>query len=107
MKQSFSVIDRALIMQLLPAEENVLTLRIIRKIKDEIGFSEEELKQIKMVDGGNISKQQTLPAKEIEIGEKGFDVIATALKQLNDRKKLTELHIPLYERFVENVPKEG
>jgi hypothetical protein len=38
--------------------------------------------------------------KEIEIGEKASDIIADALKSLNKAKKLTESHIPLYERFI-------
>lgn len=38
--------------------------------------------------------------KEIEIGSAGMVVIRSALAKLNDEKKLTEQHIPIYEKFV-------
>ena len=44
-------------------------------------------------------KEEADIQKEIEIGEKATDIIAEALKALNKAKKLTEAHIPIYERF--------
>jgi len=103
MKRKFTVIERALILKMLPNEENILTLRIIKKLKDDFGFSEGDIKELKITTSGDLYNVQSLPAKEIEIGEKGADVIIEALKGLNSNKKLTENHLSLYEDFVEKV----
>jgi hypothetical protein len=105
MKRGFSVIERAMVIQALPTEDNVLTLRIIKKIKEDMGFSEADVKEIKVDQKGDFLLIQTLPDKEIEIGERGVEIIGNAFRSLNDRKKLTENHLGLYEFFVENAPK--
>ena len=105
MKRQFTIIERAIMLQALPKENNILTLRIIRKLKEDFEFTENELSEIKVTSNNDLLLQQTLPAKEIEIGEKAFDVIANTLRSLNDRKALTENHLSLYEYFVENVKK--
>ena len=104
---SLSVLERLLCLNLLPAEDNVITLRLVRKMKDKLGFTDEELKlldfkTVPAADGKSSTLwKNTVEPKEIEIGEKAQDLIVTKLKELNDKGKLTEQHLPLWEKFVE------
>jgi hypothetical protein len=101
MKYEMSVIERILLLNCLPQEEDILTIRIIRELKADLSFSEEEHAQlgIEVVPNGLKWKQEI--RKEIEIGEKAKTVIASGLQKLDREKKLTENHIPLWEKFVE------
>ena len=51
---SLSFVDRFALLQVLPVEGSVMTIRILRDLKDELGFSEEEVKKSKLkeVPGG-------------------------------------------------------
>ena len=96
-----SVFERLILLNILPKEGDITTLKIIRKLKDDLSFSEEEhtALQFKNEDGQIMWKEDADIQKEIEIGEKASDIIAEALKSLNKAKKLTEAHISIYERF--------
>jgi len=93
--------DRLILLNIMPKEGDITTLKIIRKLKDDLSFSEEEhtALQFKNEDGQIMWKEEADIKKEIEIGEKATDIIAEALKALNKAKKLTEAHISIYERF--------
>lgn len=104
MKVKFSVLERLLVLNSLPSENDITTLKVVRKLKDQLGFNDEELKalnfrtdQSRTVWNNNVVKD-----KEYEIGDKSVEIIASALRSLNDQKKLTDSHISLYEKVVEN-----
>jgi len=97
------IIDRLLLNSVLPVENDILTLKIVRKIREDCSFDEAETKQIgfaKTEDGSGTIWKDNSVEKEIEIGEKGVDIIFNALKEMNKNKKLTENHFHLYELFV-------
>jgi len=96
-----SVFERLILLNIMPKEGDITTIKIIRKLKDDLSFSEEEhtALQFKNEDGQIMWKEDADIQKEIEIGEKASDIIAEALKSLNKAKKLTEAHISIYERF--------
>lgn len=97
-----TILERILLLQLLPPEANVATLRIIRDLKKNLGFSEEEVKKCNIrADGDMTLWDDDKYEAEVPIGEKATDIIRDALKQADSRNKLMEQHIPLYERFVE------
>jgi len=97
-----SVYDRLILLNILPKESDLTTLRIIRTLKDNLSFSEEEHKALEFKHEGAqvLWKQDADIPKDIVIGEKATDIIVDALKGLNKQKKLTEQHIPLFEKFV-------
>jgi hypothetical protein len=97
-----SVFERLVLLNIMPKEGDITTIKIIGKLKDNLSFSEDEHKALELKnDNGQIAwKQEADIPKEIEIGEKALDIISDALKKLNKEKKLTEAHIPIYDRFV-------
>lgn len=104
MKEKLQVKERLLLLNALPNQGDILTLRTVRDFKKQIEFSEKEQKEIEMkiLDNGQVSwnseKEKNL---EIDMGEAIKSVIKTTLKKLNTQKKLEMSFIPLYERFAE------
>ena len=98
-----SVADRLIILSVLPQEGDITTLKILRQLKTDLSFSEEEHKLLKFRQEEDklFFEENIVTDKEIELGEKATDIIANAFKELNNRKRLREEHIPLYEKFVE------
>ena len=99
-----TVLERISLLGVLPAEGDFVTLKIVRELRENLSFDEDELKQLKVkAEGGRIqwdATAETPGGKEIKIGEKATDVIVAALKKLNADKKLTDQHFSLYEKFV-------
>ena len=92
-----------ILLNILPKEGDFTTLKIVRKMREDLSFSEEEHKALdfKQVDEGRIQwKQDADKPKEISIGEKATDIIVEVLKKLNDDKKLQDQHYSLYEKFI-------
>ncbi len=99
-----SIKERLVILSTLPQEGNRLTWKVQRKLEDDLGFSEEELKLYKFetLEGGSVRWDNTIEKeKEVDIGEKANDIIVLALSKLNRENKLRKDHIDIYDRFVE------
>lgn len=104
-----SVGDRLIILSILPLEEDFKTLKIVRKLKEDLSFSEEEHKEYQFVQEEDMVRwdDKAEQFKDIPIGEKATDIIEEAFKRLNNQKRLREEHLPLYEKFVEKAKGEG
>lgn len=103
-----TVMDRLMLLQVLPKEGDFLSLRILRELKEELSFTEEEQAALELKQNReagtvnwNLEHEQARGPKDVPIGEKATDLIVEALKGLNNRKQLTEAHMSIYERFVE------
>ena len=95
-----SVLDRLVLLNVLPKEGEITTLKVIRKLKDDLSFSEEEHKVLKFRQEGENLAWDELPDREIEIGEKATDVIVNAFKNLSKQGKLHVDYVEMYDRFV-------
>lgn len=97
-----SVKSRLLLLNLLPAQGNITTIRVVHDLRRALSFSEQEHKELSLrqttegVSWDHIKEQP----KEIEIGPRALVLIEDTLKDLDKQKKLTEDHIELYELFV-------
>ena len=96
------VFDRLILLNILPKEGDFTTLKIVRTMREDLSFTEEEHKALEFKqDEGNIQwKQDADKPKHINFGEKATDLIVATLKKLNTDKKLTEQHFNLYEKFI-------
>lgn len=94
--------DRLMILNTIPREGDFTTLKLVRKFREDLSFTEEEHKKLKIVNDGNlITWDQSVDAsRDFEIGEKMIEIITNSLVRLNDTKKLTEDHFSIYEKFV-------
>jgi len=108
MKYKLNIEERIALLNVLPFEGNVVTLKIIRDLQNSLSFSEEEMKRFKMQnirrpDGSTYAvwdSEHTGETKEIEIGDIANAMIVEQLKAFEQRKKLRMEMLGLYEKFV-------
>lgn len=100
-----TVAERVSLLGILPEQGDFVTLKIVRKLREELSFSEEEIKILNLVsqDGQVRWEGEKDPNKDVQIGEKATDVIVEVLKKLNNDKKLIQQQYSLYEKFVDGV----
>lgn len=96
------VYERIVLLGILPKEGDFTTLKIVRGMREDLSFSEEEHKALEFVqDGSNIQwKKDADVPRNINFGEKATDLIVETLKKLDEQKKLKEEYYSLYEKFV-------
>jgi hypothetical protein len=104
-----NIAERLTLLGILPKEGNFLTLKILRKLREELSFSEEELKKYQITQDGeqihwNSEKDKKEP-KDFKISGELLAVIVKSLKELDASGKLTINHYSLYEKFVESESK--
>jgi hypothetical protein len=105
------VAERLILLNLLPQEGDIVTLRVVRDAQQVIGLSEEELAELNIhhpekEDGTEdiarlIWKAEADVEKDIPIGPRATIIIIDKLTKLSEEKKLTVQQIGLYEKFVD------
>lgn len=112
-KVKLTLFERFVTMSLLPPEGNYMTLKIIQDLQMELAPSEEEavLAGLFPVEGGGTDAEDwdAVPPKEVVFGDIAKGLIVDALTKLNDKEKLTQQHMTLYEKFITYAekPREG
>lgn len=98
----FKILDRILLLNLLPQQADIVTLRIIKDIKERVELSAKEMEEVKMeqVEASLKWSPEKDISKEIELSEVETKLIKEKLKEANDNKKLTLQHVPLYDMFL-------
>ena len=97
----FSVTERIVLSNLLPAEGNFKTLKLLRVLKEDLSFTEEENKQLEFKQEGDVLRwKEPSHGREIVIGDTMNEIIVGALKELDSSNKLTDQQFSLYEKFV-------
>ena len=97
-----NVVERLVLLSILPKEGNYATLKVLRELRLNIGFTEEELKLWQIVSDDELGaiRWGTNGEAEIPIGEKATDIIVDALRKLDQMGKLEEHMFDIYERFI-------
>ena len=100
-----NVMERLMCQGLLPQEMNFTNLKLVRKAREALSFTEEENRVLNFKTIGKNGEQikwedGRVGEVEIELGEVVTTMIVDALKKLNDGNKLTENHFSLYKKFV-------
>ena len=97
-----SVAERIGILSILPARGDYVTLKVLEQLRMNLGFTEKELKDWKIVEDKE-SQQVSWKAEgstEIPIGEVATGIIVGTLKELDKRKELPANLLELYEKFI-------
>ena len=98
-----TVVERLVLLNILPKEGNFSTLKLVRKMREDLSFDELENKRLNFIQEGEMVRwnESAVQIKEIGIGEKMTDLIVETLKELDKKEQLKEDHFTLYEKFVE------
>ena len=101
-----TILERLMLISVLPQEGNILTVKIVQDLKADASFSEEELEEHEIVlSDGRVdwNPESNEYIKEIPFGPQAMKVIVESLEKLNSEEKLTEDFITLYEKFMETT----
>ena len=102
-----SIGERYILGELLPKEGSFKTLKILRKLREALSYSEEDIKLYQLreePDGKGTSTllwDVSVPDAEIEIGEQAHKMIVESLAKLDLEGKITNREFGLYEKFIE------
>ena len=98
-----SVADRLTLLNILPAQGDLTTVRLVHQLRTDLGFTEDELERYELTEEDGVvqwNQKKAQPA-EIELGPRAKVLIADQLKSLSDQKRLSEQHLEVWDRFVE------
>ena len=104
-----NIVERIALLNVLPNEGNIITLRILKDLRSALSFTEGELEKFKMktttFPDGRMSivwdEDFNKETSEIEIGKAAHGIVVQALTSLDRRQQLKTEAITIYEKFVE------
>ena len=113
------IAHRLMLLQIIPEKGTIDILRIVRDLRGALSFSEAEHKasffrqennmfvwgdpewEEHGFESANAAAEAVDIPKDIDIGERAFDVIKSAVNTSSNEGELTAEFIPFYEHFVE------
>ena len=109
-----TVAERMALLDMLPVQGNIVTLRLLTELKLKVALSEEELtkyevKQVKEKDGRVFIQWAPEFDKlrvDIPISDHEKGVVIRTIMQLDSQSQLTVHSLPLYDYFVDNKEPE-
>ena len=107
------VYERLILLNILPEQGDITTLRLVRQLRERLSFNEKEHAALKFRNDesqpGKIfwdgAAAEAMQEADIQIGPKMAALVHDLLAKLNKEKKLTEAHLSLCEKF--EVSEEG
>lgn len=100
-----TVMERLLILNMcLPREGDIATMRIVRDLNGKMGLTEDEHKKWDVKsEGGQIVWDNNIPQEaEIEMGDMAKAIIAEQLMALDKSGKITQDHLSLCDKFIQD-----
>lgn len=96
-----SVVERLILMNLLPNEGTYINLKLVRVAREELSFSDEEVKLLQFVQDGEQVKwnMEANILKDVTLGEVVTIMVVDSLKKLDGEGKLKNEHFTLFEKF--------
>ena len=96
--------DRFVLLNILPAEGDISTIKIVHRLRMELAPTEKEVADYKIEQKESQviwddAMEKKRGAQEKKIGPKAFSIIEEAFEKLNKEKKLTEGHLETYLKF--------
>lgn len=100
-----TVAERLLLLQVLPREGSLTTLRMVRAFRENLSFSAEEHEVLKFREADGRIEWDALnaPVKFVRVLDPVMKLILDAFKALDAAGKLNLDMLPIYERFLEKA----
>jgi len=100
---NLSVLDRVVILTILPKEGNFATLKILQELRMALSFTEKELKKFKITvdeELGTTNWEEGSGEVEIPMGEKATELVTQSLEAMNSANTLKVDMMDTYEKFI-------
>ena len=103
MEKKLSYTERMEILFLLPSKGNMMTLRAAEDLRKRLALTQKEMTDAKMQQEGELLRWDDSKEKPLKVTftELEMQVIADALKTLDEKEELRPAHLPLYDIFVD------
>jgi hypothetical protein len=102
-----SVAERLALLNVLPREGNIGTLRIVRDLQKELEFTEQDQGRLQMnfsEDGKTVEwKAQFDVGKDIEVGPRALEIIRKGFESISEQGVMPMNYLPIYDRVFESV----
>ncbi len=98
-----SVLERLKLLAILPQQGDFTTLRLVRRLREALSFSEREHERFGIVTVGDTCRWRESEDCAIEFGAKARSMVQVALGKLNDEKKLDADVLTLVEKFAPDL----
>ena len=98
-----NVLERLIVLNLLPAEGSFANLKILRVVKEELSFDEKEHKALGFnQDGEHLTWRQdaNVPDKDVKFGEIATQMVVKKLEEMDKKEELKNEHFSVYEKFM-------
>ncbi len=99
-----TVKERLVLLSVLPSQGNILTVKIVRQLRERLSLTEAEHKAFEIKEDkatGRVTwNKKALEPVEIPIGEKAMDIIVDAFKRADTQQKISIEMIDVYDRFI-------
>jgi len=89
-----------MLLNILPKEGSYTNLKLLRKLRESLSFSDAENKEIVFHEEGTRITWEKDIEKDVHTGSTMDVIIRDTLKRIDESGKLTEEHISLYEKFL-------
>ena len=99
---TLSVMERLLLLNILPVKGSILKLRLAREFSEELSFTEEEHDRLNFVESeGSVTWSDDAKdvVKEIKMGKVIMELIKDELTKLEESESLGVEHVDLYGKF--------
>lgn len=99
-----NTLERLVLLNILPREGTITTIKIVRELREALSFSEEEhaaLKFEKLPGGGMQWVVEADTDKEVTIGPRAHVLVSETLERMDKEGKLAEDHVGLWDKFAE------
>jgi hypothetical protein len=95
------VAERIRLLGILPEKGNLLTIKIVSELRDNLSFSEKELKDWNIKTKENaIRWSDKAEKKEVRFGEQATEIVVKALKDMDEKEELIQADIALWDYFL-------
>jgi len=94
--------ERFGLMELLPNQNNFITLGLINGLRNELAITEEDIKKLNIIekDDKTMWDADKDKGKEIKLGPKLFEIIYKILDDVEKGSQLKSQHYTLFEKIV-------
>ena len=99
-----TILERLMALGSLPAEGNIVTMRLRQTLIEKLGFTPEEFKKYGIktdADGMTVWNPDVPQEKEVDLKIAEINVIRDNLEKLDKDNKITPNHLSLYDKFME------
>ena len=100
-----SALDRLVLLNVLPNVGTITTIRLVRELRENLSFSEEEHARLKFQspEGGGVTWDADAEGEEVDIpiGPRAHTVVCDTLEELNKQEKVTQEYLGVWDKFME------